>query len=88
LQTCPDEQVIYAVPPPEFSSSGCPSASSFPQVIGLSGTKAKAVIEEEEPCLTVAIIPEGSLVTMDYRIDRVRIFVNGEGVVETIPFLG
>jgi hypothetical protein len=87
LDNCPDEEVIFADPPPE-SSFGCPSAASFPQVVGLSGTKAKAVIEEEEPCLYVEIIPEGSFVTTDYRIDRVRIFVNGEGVVEMVPLLG
>jgi len=47
-------------------------------LIGMAGEEAKAVIEAINPSLQVQVIPEGSMVTADYRLDRVRIFV-GEG---------
>lgn len=87
LINCPDEEVIFVDAPIE-SSAGCPSGSSFPQVVGLSGEDAKTVIEMEEPCLSVEIIAEGSPVTMDYRLDRVRIFVNEAGLVVMAPLIG
>ena len=33
-------------------------------------------------------MPEGSMVTKDYRPDRVRIFVNAHGVVARVPRTG
>ena len=33
-------------------------------------------------------MPEGSMVTRDYRIDRVRIFVDTHGVVARVPRTG
>lgn len=33
-------------------------------------------------------MPEGSMVTRDYRIDRVRIFVDAHGVVARVPRTG
>jgi hypothetical protein len=36
----------------------------------------------------VHVVPENSMVTMDFREDRVRIFVDGEGKVVSAPTLG
>ena len=36
----------------------------------------------------VEIIPDGSMVTRDHRLDRVRVFVNSEGIVVTPPCKG
>ena len=33
-------------------------------------------------------IPEGSMVTMDFRTDRVRVFVDGQGKVAQAPHRG
>jgi hypothetical protein len=38
--------------------------------------------------LMVVVIQEGSPVTADYRLDRVRIFVDGKGNVSSVPQLG
>jgi hypothetical protein len=63
--------------------------TSWPELVGKPGTDAKAVIEKEEPCLTqVVIIPEGSAVTLDFRLDRVRIFVGSTGDVVVSPTVG
>eukprot|EP00539_Tryblionella_compressa_P015231 CAMPEP_0178835808 /NCGR_PEP_ID=MMETSP0746-20121128/11830_1 /TAXON_ID=913974 /ORGANISM="Nitzschia punctata, Strain CCMP561" /LENGTH=67 /DNA_ID=CAMNT_0020498419 /DNA_START=196 /DNA_END=399 /DNA_ORIENTATION=- len=63
--------------------SSCPS--SFPELTGLPGEEAKAKIEKEYPSLLVQVIPEDSMVTMDYREDRVRIFVDASGKVARDP---
>jgi len=30
-------------------------------------------------------VAEGSIVTLDYRTDRVRVFVNDQGIVKAVP---
>lgn len=36
----------------------------------------------------VVIIPDGSMVTMDFRMDRVRVFVDKDGIVVRTPRTG
>ena len=57
-------------------------------LIGMTGEEAKEEIHNVDPSLHIDIIPEGSMVTMDHRIDRVRIFVNTDGVVADQPHKG
>jgi hypothetical protein len=30
-------------------------------------------------------VKEGSMITMDYRTDRIRVFVNNKGIVTQVP---
>lgn len=60
----------------------------WPDLVGKSGEEAKAAILSDDSTLTVHILPEGSMVTMDYRLDRVRIFVDGAGNVVQVPRKG
>lgn len=53
---------------------------SWPECVGMSGHKAKSYIENNFYG-SVYIVPFGMMVTMDYRTDRVRIFVNRKGIV-------
>lgn len=62
--------------------------NSFPDLNGIPGEEAKSKIEKEYPSLLVQIVPEDSMVTMDYREDRVRIFVDTDGKVARVPILG
>jgi len=55
--------------------------AAWPELVGLTGEEAKAKILQERPELTVEIKPELGPCTMDYREDRVRIFVNNDGKV-------
>ena len=57
-------------------------------LIGMSGEEAKEEIHNVDPSVQIDIIPEGSMVTMDYNEDRVRIFVNKDGVVADQPHKG
>jgi Potato inhibitor I family len=82
--TCPDE--FPSTTP--IADIGCPSRQSWPELLGQLGVDAKALIEAKEPCLSVFIIPEGTAVTEDYQLDRVRIFVNSTEFVVVIPQIG
>mmetsp|Transcript_11905 Transcript_11905/g.18279 ORF Transcript_11905/g.18279 Transcript_11905/m.18279 type:complete len:262 (-) Transcript_11905:523-1308(-) len=57
-------------------------------LVGMTGEEAKAVIEDINPSLQVQTIPEGSMMTMDHRLDRVRIFVGEDGNVNREPQRG
>ncbi|KAH7285684.1 hypothetical protein KP509_33G040900 [Ceratopteris richardii] len=63
-------------------------SKSWPELVGLPGEEAKCKILAEDPNLTVVILPEGSFVTMDFRTDRVRIFVDDKGIVTKTPHIG
>lgn len=60
----------------------------WPELVGRPGTEAEKLIHEDDPSLTVQVLPENSMVTMDYRMDRVRVFVDDEGSVAGVPRLG
>ncbi len=54
----------------------------------MSGEEAKQHILAEDPTINAHVLPEGSPVTRDYRLNRVRIFVDANGIVTTVPRRG
>ena len=56
--------------------------------VGRPCADAKAAIEAELPGMHVFQVPEHSMVTMDYRTDRVRIFCSQGGTVAAMPRIG
>ncbi|CAF1474938.1 unnamed protein product [Rotaria sp. Silwood1] len=61
--------------------------SSWPELVGREGTYAVQYIKEKTGFTNVFTVLEGSLVTMDYRTDRVRVFVNKKGIVIQPPYI-
>jgi hypothetical protein len=61
---------------------------SFENLVGMSGEQAKEAILKEHPDFQVQVLPEGSPVTRDFRMNRVRVFVNNDGVVQQAPRTG
>ncbi|XP_066363722.1 subtilisin-chymotrypsin inhibitor-2B-like [Miscanthus floridulus] len=59
--------------------------TSWPEVVGLSVEEAKKVILKDKPDADIVVLPTGSPVTMDYRPNRVRIFVD---TVAQTPHVG
>ena len=60
----------------------------WPECVGMQAEDCQTLILEEAPSLNTYIIPDGSPVTMDYRLDRVRIFVDDANVVVSVPNRG
>ncbi|GFP85183.1 proteinase inhibitor [Phtheirospermum japonicum] len=67
----------------------CPAGkSSWPELVGQNGEAAAAVIEKQNPNVDAIVLPPGSMVTFDFRCDRVWVWVNESGVVYQTPFIG
>lgn len=62
--------------------------TSWPELEGVSKEEAEKVISKEEPSLTIQVLPKDSMMTMDYRTDRVRIMVDKDGKVASTPRVG
>lgn len=61
---------------------------SWPELVGKNGEEAKAIIEKQLPAATVQVVPNTGMMTMDYRIDRVRVFVDDKGIIAREPRIG
>jgi hypothetical protein len=62
--------------------------SSWPEVVSMSGENAVEIIKNSRPDLRqVSVIPTGSMVPMDVRSDRVRVYVENN-IVVSIPRVG
>jgi hypothetical protein len=62
---------------------------TWPECLKQTGEECQAIVEADCPDLEqVGIIPEGMGVTADYRLDRVRIFVDSAGIVNSEPRVG
>jgi len=62
--------------------------ASWPELVGQQGGAAAAALRSERPELRVVVVPEGSNVTMDHNLGRVRVFVGPGGAVARPPKLG
>ena len=62
--------------------------TSWPELVGKKGEKAKAIIERETKGVNVEILDENASATEDFRTDRVRIRVNKKGIVTKTPRIG
>ncbi|CAD8070758.1 unnamed protein product [Paramecium sonneborni] len=58
---------------------------SWPECVGKTAEEAKQIILGDNAHLDVQLLPEDSIVTMDYRMDRVRVFHDENGIVKQAP---
>jgi hypothetical protein len=66
-----------------------PGKQSWPELVGTAGEAAVATIRGERPDLAqVLTVPEDAMVTMDWREDRVRVFVDAAGNAAREPQCG
>ncbi|GMI30011.1 hypothetical protein TeGR_g3166 [Tetraparma gracilis] len=63
-------------------------AGPWPDLVGRVGEEAIAELRKQFPSFSYALIPPGRMVTMDHRMDRVRVFVDEEGKVKEVPRRG
>ncbi|PNX97894.1 inhibitor of trypsin and hageman factor [Trifolium pratense] len=61
---------------------------SWPELIGVEGKVAAATIEKENPSVNAIVLLEGTAVTDDFRLDRVRVWVDTYGIVIEVPKIG
>jgi len=66
----------------------CAGKNSWPELVGVEGSVAVATIERENSYVNAHTVLKGSIVTDDFRCDRVRVWVTKEGIVYQIPTIG
>lgn len=71
-----------------YGGGGSGERKTWPELVGLPSEEAERRIKEEKPGINVRIIPPDSMVTMDFRTDRVRIFTDTSGKVSRAPMIG
>ncbi|KAG5236323.1 hypothetical protein OIU78_004317 [Salix suchowensis] len=70
------------------SDTTCQGKSSWPELLGAEGKVAAATIEKENPLVDARIVPDGSVVPLDFRCDRVWVWVDERGIVSQVPQIG
>ncbi|CAN6331117.1 unnamed protein product, partial [Urochloa humidicola] len=58
------------------ATTGGEKKTSWPEVVGLPVEEAKKIILKDMPDADIVVLPAGSPVTMDFRSNRVRVFVD------------
>ncbi|KMT02818.1 hypothetical protein BVRB_8g194010 [Beta vulgaris subsp. vulgaris] len=71
-----------------MSSDQCPGKNEWPELVGENGPEAANIVERENPNVEAHVVLQGSIVTADFRCDRVRVWVNTNGVVYRSPRIG
>ncbi|KAK8936293.1 hypothetical protein KSP39_PZI013409 [Platanthera zijinensis] len=61
---------------------------NWPEAVGLTGEEAKNSINEENSLFHLEIVGPDHMVTADFRMDRVRIYVDSDGKVIRTPTVG
>ncbi|MCL7023684.1 hypothetical protein MKW94_014166 [Papaver nudicaule] len=69
-------------------ADGCEGKSSWPELVGIHGKTAAARIEYQNRNVNAIVILEGRFVTLDFRCDRVSVWVNEAGKVVRTPVIG
>ncbi|KAL4439013.1 hypothetical protein ABPG77_006950 [Micractinium sp. CCAP 211/92] len=60
--------------------------NTWPELVGRKAEDAKAALEAELPTgMRVFLVPQGSMVTMDFRTDRIRVFYNEQTRLVVAP---
>merc|ERR1712070_372502 len=62
--------------------------ASWGQLVGSTGEAARETVLQSDGIRRAEVVPDGSMMTMDFREDRVRIIVDAHGVVVYPPQRG
>jgi hypothetical protein len=63
--------------------------SSWPELVGVNGEAAAVTIVRENPKVAgTIIVKEGMMVTMDFRSDKVQVWVDKNGTMKQTPQIG
>ncbi|CAN0880081.1 Subtilisin inhibitor 1 [Linum grandiflorum] len=71
---------------PRFSQGR--SKSQWPELVGLPAEEAEAKIKQDMGGALVQVVPPNHFVTMDFRRNRVRLYVDSEGKIARAPIIG
>ena len=64
------------------------SQTDFHHLINMKGNEAVDIIKKNHPHINVILVNQNAMMTMDYRQDRIRVFVDDNGNVSKLPRVG
>ncbi|KAF6987272.1 hypothetical protein CFC21_004929 [Triticum aestivum] len=64
------------------------SKSSWPELVGILASLAATQIAHDRPAAAIEVLPTGVPVTPDYNLERVRVFIDLNGIVAKTPVIG
>jgi len=64
------------------------SHPDFHHLINMKGNEAVDIIKKNHPHINVILVNQNAMMTMDYRQDRIRVFVDDAGNVSRPPRVG
>ena len=83
-------QNVRMVQQPSVGGSESKHEGPWPECVSMTGSECSRLIQTyaEDVRGNVQILNVNTMVTMDFRTDRVRIFVDDDGIVARIPRRG
>ncbi|KAF3456853.1 hypothetical protein FNV43_RR01507 [Rhamnella rubrinervis] len=69
-------------------STDCKGKNSWPELVGQKGKVAEETIQRENPLVNAIVVDKDSVVTADFRCDRVWVRVDKSGIVVFTPIIG
>jgi Potato inhibitor I family len=70
---------------PHSRAAAAAAAQQWPDCVGMKGEDAVALIQADHPDFKVLLVSTDAMLTMDMRMDRVRVFVDAAGIVTRVP---
>ncbi|KAL4199983.1 hypothetical protein AMTRI_Chr03g147460 [Amborella trichopoda] len=71
------------------SESHCPGGKrSWPELVGMNGVDAAAIIRRENPEVRTSIVPSDRAIATLFKCDRVVVWVDEYGNVRQTPVIG
>mgnify|MGYP002413901021 CR=1 FL=1 len=62
--------------------------ASWPEVVGWPATQAVTQINADRPDVAIEVVPNGTTVAPGYNAERVRVFIDNNGIVSQTPVIG
>lgn len=84
---------MHTLPPCTRCCCGCGAVNGqpkaeWPELVAKTADEARAVLAAEAPGLTVQVLGPDMMATMDYRTDRIRIWLGSDQRVARPPRIG
>ncbi|KAJ9185243.1 hypothetical protein P3X46_004900 [Hevea brasiliensis] len=72
----------------QLPGSNSAAKTTWPDLVGLMAEEAERKIKEDFPRAQIQVVQPDCFVTMDFKQDRVRLYVDSSGKVARIPKIG
>ena len=84
----PEDPVVASASSEHPADRPSTSGVGFADLLGLVASSQLDRLKSLHPALKFVVIPEGAMMTMDVRQDRVRLFVDVDNVIVKVPKIG